>query len=64
MTVKKAGITLPNPTQIAGANWEAPCVITGYLIAALCRMAEFRLWDNAVLMGDIREEIHWMQTSC
>ena len=35
----------------------ASCVITGHLVAALCRTAEFRSGDYALLMGKGREKI-------
>ena len=57
LPVKQAGIAIPNPTRIDGANWTASCVITGDLVAALCGTAEFRLGDHALLMGEGREEI-------
>ena len=48
--VKQAGIGLPNPTQTVGSNWTSSCVITGNLVAALHRTADFRLGVHALLM--------------
>ena len=57
LSVKQAGIDTPNPTRTAGANWTASYVITGYLIAALHGMSEFRSGDHALLMREGMEEI-------
>ena len=35
LTVKQAGLALPDPTQTAPENWSASCVITGHLVVAL-----------------------------
>ena len=32
LTVKQAGMALPDPTQTAPENWQASCVITGQLV--------------------------------
>ena len=37
LSVKQAGLALPNPDQTAPENWTASCVITGHLVAALRR---------------------------
>ena len=57
LPVKQAGSALPKPTQTSEANWTASCVITGHLIVALGRTAEFRSGDHAPLMGEGREDI-------
>ena len=57
MPVKQASIELPKPAWNAGANWTVSCVITGHLVVALCRTAEFRSIDHALLMGEGREVI-------
>ena len=59
MPFKQARIALPDPTRTAGANWMVSCVITGRLVAALRRTADFRLVYHALLMGEGREEIRW-----
>ena len=41
LTVKQAGIALPNPTQTSGANWKAYYVITVHLVESLRVMSEF-----------------------
>ena len=58
LPVKQAGITLPSPTQTAGANWKVSCVITGHLIAALHGTAEFRSGDHYLFLGEDRDEIY------
>ena len=35
LPVEQAGITLPDPTWTAGANWTTSCVITGHLVTVL-----------------------------
>ena len=51
MPVKQARLALPDPSWTLRANWMASCMITGHLVAALRRTAEFRLVDQALLMG-------------
>ena len=51
---KQAGIYLPNPTQTAGENWTASCVITGHLVAELRRKAKVRYGNHALLIGEGR----------
>ena len=41
LTVYQSGISLPDPTHTAVANWTASCVIKVHLVAALNGMAEF-----------------------
>ena len=53
LPVKQAEIALPDQTWTAGANWMASCLITGHL----CRTAELRSGDYALLMGEGREDI-------
>ena len=57
LPVKQAGISLLGPTQTAGENWTAFCVIRGHFVAALRGMAKFRSWDHDLLMGEVNEEI-------
>ena len=35
LSVKQAGLALPDPTQTDPEKWAASCVITGHLVAAL-----------------------------
>ena len=35
LSVKQAGLALPDPTRTASDNWQASCVITGHLVSAL-----------------------------
>ena len=51
---KQAGIYLPNPTQNAGENWTASCVITGHLVAELRRKAKVRYGNHSLLIGEGR----------
>ena len=53
----QAGISIPEPTQTAGANWMASYIITGYLVKVIHGTAEFRSEDHALLMGEVRDEI-------
>ena len=51
LTVKQDGINLPDPTRTVGEKWMASCIITGHIIAALCRKAESRSGYHALLIG-------------
>ena len=57
LPVKQAGIPLPDPTRTPGEKWTASCMITGKLVAALCRTVKFRSDDHELLMGEGRDEI-------
>ena len=57
LPANQAWIALPDPTQTAGENWTAFCVIRGHFVAALRGMAKFRSWDHDLLMGEVNEEI-------
>ena len=57
LPIKQAGIALPDPTHTSKANRAASCVITGHLVAALCRMVDFQSKYHALLMRDVRDEI-------
>ena len=46
LTVKQAGLALPDPSQMAPENWTASCVITGHLVAALRGQVELRTVDH------------------
>ena len=45
LTVKQAGLALPDPSQTAPENWTASCVITGKLVASLRGQVKFRTAD-------------------
>ena len=60
LLVKQAGISLPDPTWAAGANWAESCVILGHLVTSLCGTAKFRSGDHAFLMGVGRYKILWI----
>ena len=47
LTVKQAGLALPNPSQTAPENWMASCVITVHLGATLRGQVEFRTADHS-----------------
>ena len=52
LSVKQAGLSLPDPSQTAPENWTASCVIKGNLVAALRRQVEFWTADHlACLQG-------------
>ena len=47
LTVKQAGLALPDLTRTAPDNWQASCVITGNLVSALRGQVPFRTVDHA-----------------
>jgi hypothetical protein len=49
--MKKAGIALPNPMELAGANWTASTVAWGHLVAALRGKEEFRSATQQSIMA-------------
>ena len=57
LPVKQAGIALHKPTWDAGENCTASCIITGHLVAALRRTAEFRSGNHALIMWEGREDM-------
>ena len=50
LTVKQAGLALPDPTRTAPDNWPASCVITGHLVSALRGQVTFRTVDHAACL--------------
>ena len=50
LSVKQAGLALPEPTLTDPENWTALCVITGHLVAALRGQVEFRTVDHAACL--------------
>ena len=61
MSVKQDMIDLPYHNQTSRANWMASCVITGHLVAAIRRTAEFLSGYHALFMGEGRDEIFQWQ---
>ena len=57
MPSKQSGIDIPDPTQTDGAKWTVSCVLTGHLVAELCRTDEFRSGDHALLIREGSDEI-------
>ena len=57
LPVKQAGMALPDPTQTAPDNWQASCVITGHLVAALRGEVPFRTADRAACLRDGRAAV-------
>ena len=55
--VKQAGMALPDPTLTAPENWQASCVITGHLVAALMGQVPFRTADQAACLRDGRAAV-------
>ena len=49
-TIKKAGLTILNPNFSTWENWTASCVVTGHLIAYICRQTEFKTRDQYMLL--------------
>ena len=41
LSVKQAGISLPDPTQTARSKWTTSFVITGHFVAAIHRTVEY-----------------------
>ena len=62
LTVKQAGLDLPDPTQTAPGNWTVPCVITTHLVAALRGQAEFRTVDHSACLREGQTAVwQWIQ---
>ena len=66
LTVKQAGLALPDPSQTASENWTASCVITGHLVAALRGQVEFWtadhsacLWEGRTAVRPSRRQAEW-----
>ena len=59
MPVNQDGLSLPYPTETVRANWTASCVITGHLVPALHRTAEFWSLYHTLFMGEGRDKICW-----
>ena len=57
LTVKQAGLALPDPSQTAPENWTASCVITGHLVAALRGQVEFRTVDRSACLREGRAAV-------
>ena len=57
LTVKQAGLDLPDPTNTAPENWTASCVITGNLIAALRGQEELRTTDYTAFIREGQGEV-------
>ena len=53
LTVKQAGLALPDSTQTAPENWTASYVITGHLVAALRGQVEFRAEDHSACLREV-----------
>ena len=50
LSVKQAGLEIPNPTLSAWYNYMAECVIIWYLVAALCKKTYFKPGDHAIIL--------------
>ena len=57
LTVKQAGLALPDPTRTAPDNWQASCVITGHLVLALRVQVPFRTVDHVACLRDGRAAV-------
>ena len=57
LSVKQAGLALPEPTQMAPDNWQASCVITGHLVSALRGQVPFWTADRVACLRDGRAEV-------
>ena len=54
LSVKQAGLDLPDPTKTAPENWMASCVITGHLVAALRGHEVFKTADHLACLREGR----------
>ena len=59
LPVKQAGMALPDLTRTAPENWQASCVITGYLVSALRGQVPFRTADHAACLQIGRAAFRW-----
>ena len=50
LTVRKAGLALPDTTKTSPEKWTAPYVITGHLVAALRGQEEFQTTDQSTCL--------------
>ena len=50
LSVKQAGLALPDTTYTAPENWTASCVITGHLVAALRGQVELGTADHSACL--------------
>ena len=57
LTVKQAGLALPDPTKRSPDIWKASCVITGHLVAVLRGQEEFRTADHSAYLQEGRAEV-------
>ena len=57
LSVKQAGLALPDPSQTASENWTASCVNTGHLVAALRGQVEFRMADHLACLREGRTTV-------
>ena len=57
LSVKQAGLALPDPTQTAPDNWQASCVITGHLVSALRGQVPFWMTDHTAYLRDGRAAV-------
>ena len=54
LSVKQAGLDLPDPMRTAPDNWQASCVSTGHLVSALRGQMPFQTADHAACLRDGR----------
>ena len=57
LSVKQAGLALPESSQTAPENWTASCVITGHLVAALRGQVEFWMADHLACLREGRTAV-------
>ena len=60
LTVKQAGLALPDSTQTAPENWTASYVITGHLVAALRGQVGFQTADHVACFREGQMSV-WRQ---
>ena len=62
LTLKQAGLVLPDPIKTTPENWTDSCVITGTLVAALRGQEEFRTSDHSTCLLDGRMAVRKCST--
>ena len=53
LSVKQAGLALPEPNLKATENWTLSCFITRHLVAALSGHVEFRTADHSAFLQEV-----------
>ena len=62
LSVKQAGLDLPESMLTSPENWAVSCFITGQLVAALRGQVEFRTADHSACLQEGRTSV-WKRSS-